>query len=257
MSRAFTTRELIDACRPDNDDPQRPELAAELAPLARELEQQPAIAAAYDRSQHFDRQVRSALDDVSLPAGLADRLLAGCEAAVVTPAVKDEPKSRTGFPRRKLMLAGFTSMASLLLIALGTYIVWPPNRGPVTGEALANSADQWFIQSGPDAKWQAVTNSTQTAFPIDRAVIIKPSRWAPLADPSVVAYELKVEGKRALLFVQRTNRPHAIRNFPSTELPATGGVYLAAWQRNGFVYVVLLPDRDIQIRQVIRSVPLT
>jgi hypothetical protein len=246
MSNEPTIRELIDACRADHDDLQRPELAAELAPLAREVGQNAKVAAAYEQSLQFDRQVRSALDDVPLPAGLTDRLLAGCEAAKITPATK-EPKTRAGVSRRKMLLAGFSLAASLLLLIWGGVEVFTKFNpaAPVSAEQLANSALQWRDQSGPSAKWQPVTKSTQDAFPIDRAIVVGPSRWAPLG-PNVSVYELKVGGKRALLFVQRTNRPHAIRNFPSTPLPASGGDSLAAWQRDGFVYVILVTDGSPQ-----------
>src|SRR5688500_322319 len=73
-------RELLqrlDACRPGSDDFRD----AGLAPLADELAAQPASRALRARVEHLDRAIGVALDDVPLPAGLQERLLARLAAA--------------------------------------------------------------------------------------------------------------------------------------------------------------------------------
>jgi hypothetical protein len=258
MESKPTLRELIDACRPDHDDPQRPELAAEFSLLARELGGNASVTAAYERSQQFDRQVRSALDDVQLPAGLTERMLAGCEAALVEPAEKEAHRVSKGVSRRKLIVAGLAVAASLVVVVLGSIINATRPVVPVTVEQLAQLALQWRDQVTP-ANLTPVKQETLNAFPLDPAVIVSPSREVVLG-PNVVAYELvrRNNSKRALLIVQRTNQPYAIFNFPSARarLPSSGTTFLNAWQRHGCVYVLIYSSDD-RMDDFVRAVPVT
>src|SRR5688572_11232473 len=64
--------ERIDACRPGSDDLHDPRLA----PLADELAESPIKRDLYQRVQALDAVIGEAIDDVPLPAGLSERLLA-------------------------------------------------------------------------------------------------------------------------------------------------------------------------------------
>jgi len=256
MNKELTTRELIDACRPDHDDPQRPELAAELGQLARELETKPAVAAAYDCSQHFDRQVRSALDDVPLPADLADRLLHGCEAALVTPASKMTAATPAQTSRR-MILADSLSVCLLAIVGgvIGFFIAKNPR--PATAEQLAQFSLDAFNKTGPAAKWQAVTANTLAAFPLD-AAIAAPARRSVQLTPTAVAYDLTRSGReRALLIVQRANAQNPnLRTFPYTRLNSSGGVTIGAWQRNTrYIYILVVVEDQQRIEHFLRRIP--
>jgi hypothetical protein len=260
MAQKPTWRELIDACRPDQDDLQRSELAAELGSLARESRGDASLAAAMQQSAQFDRNVREALDDVPVPSGLMERLLARCEASVDVPAVEAAPLPETSAvaetsvsesapePRpakwsRRRVLAVLSLAASLLVVLIGglSYRAAFQKPTPVTMDQLAAKANHWFSQSGPAADWAAAKFPVEQ-FPFDRSVIVPPQKWRQL-DGSTVAYDLTVVGgQRALLYVERTNRPHNIRNFPYTKLTSSGGVALGAWQRDGYVYVLVVVE---------------
>jgi hypothetical protein len=264
MAPKPTWRELIDACRPDQDDLQRSELAAELGSLARESRGDASLAAAMQQSAQFDRNVREALDDVPVPSGLMERLLARCEASVdmpvaeaatraatraETPAVAESHESvptsetRPATWSRRRVLAVLSLAASLLVVLIGGlgYRAAFQKPTPVTMDQLAAKANHWFSQSGPAADWAAAKFPVEQ-FPFDRSVIVPPQKWRQL-DGSTVAYDLTVVGgQRALLYVERTNRPHNIRNFPYTKLTSSGGVALGAWQRDGYVYVLVVVE---------------
>ena len=64
--------ERIDACRPGSEDLHDPALS----PLADELAESRAKRDLYDRVQAFDGAIGEALEDVSVPEGLSERLLA-------------------------------------------------------------------------------------------------------------------------------------------------------------------------------------
>ncbi len=219
------------------------------------------LTADAQRAERFDRNLRSALDDVSLPAGLTDRLLAGCEAALVTPAKTEGAKSEIQTPRsrfsRRQMLAMLTTAASVSVLISGGWLGLGRKPRPVTADELAQSALSWFDRSGPAANWQPLVKAPVTQFPVADAVAVRPARWLKL-DSSVVVYELPSPERgrqRALLFVQRTNRPHpALKNFPSTRLTASGGLGLIAWQRGSAVYVIAVVEAD-QMHKFIKPPP--
>ena len=235
-----TLRELIDACRPGQHDPQRAELAADLAPLAREVERQPEVAEALQRSERFDRNVRSALDDVPLPAGLAERLLAKCEAAVVTPVVPEVITAAGAKSSRRRFLAQLSIAASLLILSLAAFPAYTflSHRQPVLTEELAHTAVTWFDNCGPGASWSKVDATIVAQYPLDPGLRYRPLSYRQV-NPNTVAYNLSTGGKRAILFVHLPSRPHPTLNkFPYGALPASGGISLGAWQRGDVVYVI-------------------
>ncbi|WP_425615539.1 hypothetical protein NA78x_005461 [Anatilimnocola sp. NA78] len=255
MESKPTTRELMDACRVDRHDPERAELASELAPFAREVQADPALNAALQRSQQFDRNVREALDDVPLPAGLAERLLAGCEAALVTPASTIQPANEPVYQQphwsRRRLVIGATA-GSLLVVLLSVFGIRLLPQKPITNEELASLADRWFTQSGPAAKWLPVA-SAPAQFPVDRAITARPSKWAAL-DSQTVVYDLtRPGGQRALLFVRSTTQPHSLRNFPFTKLPVTGGWAIGAWNRGDVIYVLVVVEDGQRIEQFVKQ----
>jgi hypothetical protein len=145
----------------------------------------------------------------------------------------------------------------LSLIAAGyqSYLWFNQKPGPVSADQLAMSANAWCDQSGVAAKW--LTSPAPTIqFPPDRAVIIKPTRWVQI-DKTTVAYELvrRSDGKRARLFVHRTDRPHQVKQYPSTRLTTSGVQSMNAWQRDGYVYVIEFVEPDQQIKDFVRSTP--
>jgi hypothetical protein len=70
-------REAMDACRPRSDDLRLPDLA----PLAERLASDSASRRLFDRLQRLDRRISTTALDVSVPAGLAERILARVQIA--------------------------------------------------------------------------------------------------------------------------------------------------------------------------------
>ena len=84
--------ERIDACRPGSADLQEPELA----PLAGEVAVAGEARELYERVGAWDRAIGEALEDVRVPGGLSDRLLARLaaeQAAVSSPACAESDVS--------------------------------------------------------------------------------------------------------------------------------------------------------------------
>jgi hypothetical protein len=71
-------REAIEACRPESDDLNDPDLEF----LAQHLADDPESAALYHRTQDLDARIASAFHQVDVPSGLEQRLLARLESAV-------------------------------------------------------------------------------------------------------------------------------------------------------------------------------
>ena len=248
MNSKPTLREQIDACRADHHDLQRAELT-DLSPLAREAAGNAELQRAVEQSERFDRSVRAAFDDVTLPAGLADRLLAGCEAALVSPAASAAPVAEEAIPtkqsarrfNRRLALALFSAAASLLIAVIGgwSYVNWAYRTRPVSNDMLALQAMNWFDQCGPAAQWSNAAAPTKS-FPLDRALVYRPVRWRFLNDErDTVVYEMKHESQRALLFVFKPQQPHPqLLKVPYSRLSASGGIALGAWKRGEYVYVL-------------------
>jgi hypothetical protein len=65
-------QDRLEACRPDHDDLSRPDMREAAAAVARD----PDLARRFDLQQRRDVEIASAMQQVSAPAGLADRLLA-------------------------------------------------------------------------------------------------------------------------------------------------------------------------------------
>jgi hypothetical protein len=70
-------RQMIDACRPGSDDVHAPDFAA----VAELIERDARSRRLYDRTQRLDIAIGAAFQDVEVPEGLAQRLLAAAVAA--------------------------------------------------------------------------------------------------------------------------------------------------------------------------------
>jgi hypothetical protein len=202
--------EMLDACRPGRGDEQ----AAEMAPLAEQLQRDPALAAQFEEFQQFDRSVQAALADVEIPTGLADRILAAIEPssapldaaanAAFVEAAHDaaDPRPR-GRTRRKLpwSIAISAALAACLLVAIFTW-----NRSSEAGlhsaKAVAARAMIWTSQLDDD-NWQ--TEPFPLAdFPAPVALRLPPHRWQRVDETRfpVVCYDLTMPNQpRIYLFV--------------------------------------------------------
>ena len=65
--------EMIDACRPGSEDVELPEMA----PLADQIVADADLRSRYQRTQQLDARLVRAIDEIAVPAGLHERILAG------------------------------------------------------------------------------------------------------------------------------------------------------------------------------------
>src|SRR6266568_506670 len=127
-------------------------------PLREPIDHGPAADDESARSQQFDRALRAALNDLPVPAGLADRLMAAnaAESAPLRspPPAKtenaDARNHRRYMSRRTIMLAtGSLALVGLIAISVATF--WRPQPviaqqelgGEVTGWLAALQPKNW------------------------------------------------------------------------------------------------------------------
>jgi negative regulator of sigma E activity len=273
MNQRPTLREQIDACRADSDDLHLPEHAADLAELKTGVQQSAEIRGLWERSQRDDRSIRGAMHDITLPAGLEQRLLAAVQAADEPPLasvekVVDEevpaqgaaPASRPApiMARRRWLSRTVTALAAtaaLVLVAvLGNRFFNPPDVA-ITKDELVSQTQEW-LQATSKVKWDA--NTTQDKFPV-RNLKGKANRSGSVASSqgTITVYDVKLptSSSRATLFVLPTTAKYPVYPLPFTDVPVSGGWKVGAWQTGGVLYVLVVSDKD-GLEEFIRHQPI-
>jgi hypothetical protein len=257
-ARQLSALDYLASVRPDSDDLEQPEFAALRAELSADADLQRAL----DRLHGFDHEVVAALDDVDVPAGLADRLLARLaeqnvaagaaqEAAVeLAPAAERGSGARGRFTRRQ---AGWAiGVAASLLIA--TFAVWQAIK-PATFaiEEIPSLASTWrselsngwhegalpagFVVPGPLRKfmgdWQAMLIKGHDAIAVR------------LRHPG---------GREAMLFVVRggAGRVEETR-IPSSPQSPSGGWAVGYWRDDNNLNVLLVQGGVAEYQKLIKS----
>jgi hypothetical protein len=274
MNRIEELRQQIDACRSGSDDLHLPELAG-LARWVGEEENdatvsRETVAGELDRSQRFDRSVVSALHDVSVPAGLLERLLSKTaaaengdsvdavlsasvsnvvgesavvpsdQAAVVAPA--KSALSRRGW----LLRAGSLGVVAAGLLGLAVALR-PTQPRTISQAELAGAIPSWVEQTQDRTLWNKTP--PPAAFQVNpiwtRRIVAWRSFPTNVAGETAIAYELTPGGGKVRLFVVKTPHKYAVPATPGLPLPGTtGGVQVSAWQPAGGLLYVLFIDRD-------------
>jgi hypothetical protein len=231
----------IDACRPGEGDLTRPEFSE----LANRLERDAAALRCFKAVEEFDGVLRSALDDVPVPAGLADRLL------VAMPAVNGETESASppvSLPARRARswadtYEWFAPLSVVVLFAavigIATYSPVPPD---LSIDDLVARSDAWQEQlEQQHEQWnERLKDAPRNNFPLSSQVALAPWRWQqlPSEGAEVVAYYEGPPG--AILFVTRLKSKVAnLTNSPRL-LRATGGWSVAAWSSGDLTYVLVV-----------------
>lgn len=253
-------RESIEACRPGSDDLQSPELAD----AARLVEDDPDARLAFERVQAWDAAISKSLDEVSVPPGLAERILDRLRAAqdesagrspellagVVASASQTDKAPRDAqvapgspVPNRRAWSrrhwAGGVSLAlgaCVLVIVVGN---WLRLGNDLPLEVLA---DQWREELRND--WQIAGPPRDFAVPT--AILVPPGRWQQIgrfATVPVVAYELvHAKAGKAMLYVAHMTRAGLPAAPPLAPQSTTGGQAVAYWQSGSNVYVLVVED---------------
>jgi hypothetical protein len=252
-------REAIDACRPGSADLSLPEFAR----LAEAIERDPAVAAELARGQRFDGLVAEALDDVPVPAGLAERLLAKAASSRLSTAVHSAtesaateaaagelatPADRSSRRRWLWRVAGAglaTAAVAVLAVFAGPLAWGPATPRKVSTQDLLAEVDTWMNSSSQDnAGWQKMTTRAPAGFSRPSAVIRPPRQWLSFktgGGDAAVAYDLSAAGSRATLFVVETKARYPVGPLPYSTVPgATGGRQIAGWQSPTHLYVLVV-----------------
>ena len=234
--------ELIDACRPGHEDIDQPDFSE----LARELSQDPKLQQQFDRSQKLDSAIRTTFQDVTPPAGLAERLHEALESAPpstevdlhTTPGAGKSVESASRGSRRS-WLWGATGV-SLAAVAVAVTI-WLGMIPPVTvfesDREIAENVDRW--NTGLDeAAWQTTATIPSDDFPTWEHLDLRSvDRWQWVSKRRIVCYDFATSESTVRLFVMNPrNRSASLPATPPLGYPLPNGWHVGAWQANGRVY---------------------
>jgi len=276
MTASKSYRREIDACRPGSNDLDLPELAE----LARAVADDPRVAKALEASHASDIALCDGLQDVPVPSGLADRMLAAVEAAtkaaqlaaseadgdatVALPPAAAESPAAPSRSRRAWLIAVPALAASL---ALGLAVVFWQQSEPrrVSQAELASLVETWYQQAQQRQGWTtSIDRATAEQFPVDSSVLLaRPVAQRTISAASAgeaVAYELRRADRKAVLLVVRTRDHYDVAPLPSTNRPlgmVTGNKKVAAWQSGSLLYVLVVEANQGSLRDFIRPRDLT
>jgi hypothetical protein len=267
MSRQPLSRERIcdalESCRPGSNDLDAPDLAD----IAAQVAQNPHWEEVYERIQNIDLKISAAFQDVEIPAGLEQRLLASLKIAeaedefsaalkgatagdadigptaesVAASAIDSKSKKNRKLSRRWLLASGGLLAAATILIAIFLGI---DNSGGYSKRTALEEAIQFFDADNSATPGQLLVQvSAPRQFPLSVNVRFSDKiRWRMVKNfmgKAGVAFDLPTpRGVRATLYaVDRT-----IPDLPASPAnPAnSGGCYVAAWQEDGLVYVLVV-----------------
>jgi hypothetical protein len=253
--------ERIDACRPGSNDLDDPRLS-----LAEELAGSPPKRDLYERVQSLDRAISEAIDDVPLPEGLSERLLArlaieGLVSAAenlapegVPPAAAPAPRA-SSVPRRLWRSAsiGLAAAASIAAIIAGVNL-W--QRPALTVETVKAQVLQYNDEPLAGAPLEA---GLPQGYPLSRYIYRLPrTTWRPVYgflhrnDLNGVAYDMMFRGTTATLFVISAPAKQLPTAPPLRTGMASGNRAVAAWQENGLLYVLVVDGNDRAYQSFIR-----
>jgi hypothetical protein len=242
-------RDEIEACRPGSRDIDEPEMSQ----LADALSHDSRVRLQYETVQRLDARVKDAFADVPVPAGLADRLLAGLNqpspketASEVVPLSLSANRDR--FISRRRMIV---SVAAAILLSAGIWLLRSPSV-PTGGEVTSEAA-QWFTQLAD--LWQPIAQApADLALP--SAIAGDPRGWQSVAKTIArkgIVYRLTqgAEG-RAVLYVLSAKRAGLSATLPLNPQSSTGGLSIGAWQSQGLVYVLVVEGDQRAYRRFLR-----
>lgn len=234
--------EAMESCRPGSDDLADPAMAE----LDAQLSANRKLAARFQRLQKLDLALAGAIQDVPVPTGLRDRLMA---ALVVEPAVLRKPPENRRI--RPWLFAVSGAVAAVLLVAVGLF-----QRAQVhysTSGVLEAAVDLFNHESpGPGELVSAV--SPPWGFPPSRYIQLPgQTRWRRISDllaSGGVAYEVsRPDGVRATLYVVRRTVPGLPDQPPASPVYGTANCWTSAWQEGQLLYVLVVSGDSSDYRQ--------
>ncbi|HJT31002.1 MAG TPA: hypothetical protein VJ783_02965 [Pirellulales bacterium] len=252
----------VDACRPDSDDMQLPEVAAALAGHPRQ---------SVDRLRGYverrDRAIAAATQRTPVPEGLAERILANLAhqaPAGTCPADVRQPADRAGRPRptiaarpwrRRNFKIALGSAAVAAVVGLVAFAL-RPNREPIDAAAVEQFAREIHTTDNADA--ELLTTAAPPQFPVDARLARAHIRgWREMArgflDLPAIAYTLtNNRGVGATLYVVNP-RSRSLASIATTphSVASTGGLTIGVWQNGGQLYVLVVAGGTREFRSYI------
>jgi hypothetical protein len=244
MNEKQQLRESIDACRPGHTDWELPDLEVLREQLASERTSK-ELMRTLERSQQFDEDVRERLQEVEMPDGLVDRLLAGLDVttpdSVCTVATAEQTYAARLFLNRRAAAAILTAAAALLL-----FVFLRPSSGPeviYTAGELQASARDWLDVVSSEA-WQAMSKEPPSEQRSHEHLARAPKGWQAVKLPGVgsaTCYDLPESGPTpAYLFVMPAIRTMVAARRPPP-IPSTTQEYcVGVWKQGAHVYVLVV-----------------
>lgn len=257
------TLEGIEACRPGSDDLQ----SAELAEIARRVQEDPQARAAYAGLQKWDAAVASTMEQVPVPAGLAARITARLSASTAGTGLDDvllaaqsqtadasatvEPSGRHAAPadsaqaRRKWLIgAAAVATTAAIAISVAQYL----NTSSDT--PLETMADAWLTQLQP--KWQSMAQAPKE-FAVPGTITVEAVGWQNIgqfAGMHGAAYKLvhPTAGAAKLFVVRLSNKTGLPATPPAKPQFTTGGRSIGYWQSGKLVYVLVVDGNEHNYR---------
>lgn len=271
MSDQPRINELLEAYRPGVDNLADDAWESLRAPLADD----PEVKGRARAIQGHDQVIRTAMQTIVVPAGLAERLLASLpedgstNAVSAAPVQTPEPVSlppvpaATGrFGRRAWAVGVIGAAAAAVVLAVGLWPNWPRDEGHVTADELAQMVVAWENDDALASTWRDTSAQGLSSYPIAPGDLKSPPLRVSAArsrdDLSLVAYDLRSSsGQAARLYVAYTGRTFAVPGIPGSLLRGlTGHRQGVAWQRGEYLYVVVFsaeeaaPGDFVQIRDI-------
>jgi len=238
--------EAMECCRPASDDLGDPAMSV----LAAELGRNRKLQILFTRMQKVDAVLAGAIQDVLVPVGLAERLLAGLGEPAAKPALAASAACRaaatsTKFSRRRgqrWALAISIAAAAILLVTVGWF---QRSRVEYSPSSVLEAAVDFFNRDGHDQGNLLSAAATPWGYPASRYVRLTPeTRWrkvGTLLKSGGVAYELGgATGPRATLYVIRQSVPGLPDQPPPRPVYGTARCSSAAWQEGQLLYVLVV-----------------
>lgn len=256
-------RESLDACRPGSADLALPDLAEARA----ELERNAALRRSARRAEQFDRSVCGAMQDLAVPAGLKERLLAALAASESSPidmsanARSVPPRGAAETQRRAAMLVGSAvlALAACLLAMLG--VRWYSVGDDWAPRAIAETAVQKFAVEFDPRRSDGWTRSASrsNSFPTSRQLVHdrQPAqrRVSQVAGCSGAAYRLRSpQGALGtlLVLVPRATLTGFPTKPPRSPQSDTAGCAASSWRENDRLYVLVVAGGAKEYRGFLR-----
>ncbi len=254
-------REMIDACRPESADLALPELAEARA----ELERDAVLRRQARRAEQFDRTVAAAMQDVAVPAGLQDRLMAALAAGaprdVATPVVTvadNGRKSRWRIPA----YTGIVLLGTAAVLLLSLTMRWFDTGDDWQPRAIADAAVLHFPNEFDPREQRLWTNAKapSASHPLSRHLSqgSNPPQCVVrnVAGCSGVAYLL--QGRTGALGTLLVLTPRAtLSSFPSSPPKSpqvdTAGCAAASWRENNRLYVLVVAGNAADYKSFLRQ----